>query len=190
MQFENDCFMVAWNRWPESDGAVEVGPWPDRQRWSERYMSTSGCCDTRFHDLTEDERAQVLLNLAAHLMFDGIAPADVLREFAKIPLWRDMSVNLLFPGPVEVDETYMGGRERNKHSKDKQRLGRRALGKTVVAGARRSPCLGSRRALSARRPRDLLCREAGGPDDPRSEDSRAEAEGNSAAKLNPYEVMR
>ena len=39
-------------------------------------------------------------------------------------------------GPVEVDETHMGGLERNKHSKDKLRAGRGAVGKTTVAGAK------------------------------------------------------
>ena len=41
-----------------------------------------------------------------------------------------------FVGPVEVDETYMGGRERNKHSNEKKRLGRGGIGKAVIAGAK------------------------------------------------------
>ena len=41
-----------------------------------------------------------------------------------------------FAGPVEVDETYFGGREANKHAHKKQRLGRGGIGKSVVVGAK------------------------------------------------------
>ena len=41
---------------------------------------------------------------------------------------------MIFDGPVEVDECYIGGLERNKHAKDKLNAGRGPVGKTAVVG--------------------------------------------------------
>ena len=41
-----------------------------------------------------------------------------------------------FAGPIEINETYMGGKERNKHKDKKLKAGRGTVGKTAVVGAK------------------------------------------------------
>ena len=49
--------------------------------------------------------------------------------------WPKSAANSSFSGPVEVDETYFGGKRRNMHAKKRRQLeGRGAVGKVAVAG--------------------------------------------------------
>ena len=48
--------------------------------------------------------------------------------------WEDVAIQ--FAGPVEADETYIGGREGNKHANKRLRAGRGTVGKSPVAGVK------------------------------------------------------
>ena len=49
--------------------------------------------------------------------------------------WGD-DMTQIFNGPAEVDESYFGGKERNKHADKKLRSGRGTVGKVAVAGVK------------------------------------------------------
>lgn len=93
--YNNNDYMIAWTILGVGDGPrIKVGPWPDRTLWSLEYRSTIGCCNSFYLELSVTEQAQALITLAADLMFDGVPSKDILREFSKIGIWRDLEILL------------------------------------------------------------------------------------------------
>lgn len=108
--FDLDRWMVAWTpadsprgEWNKDDappGSIEVGPWPDKTRWSDRYASTSGCCFTEWRNLTHEQKLQDIVNgFFSLVLADGIDPRAVHREFWKIDAYRELELRFLGHGP-------------------------------------------------------------------------------------------
>ena len=82
--------------------------------------------------------------------------ATSLKDVSSMKLYRDLKVSqptawylaqrirqgftdgqaVRMAGPVEVDEAFFGGKEKNRHASKRQKLGRGPIGKTAVAAAK------------------------------------------------------
>lgn len=89
--------MIAWTPTTESwadthykPGSVRIGPWPDRQRWSDAYAMTEGACDAEMHVLSPVERSLAVFMIFNKLVIrDGLDAEVVHDEFLKLDEYRE-----------------------------------------------------------------------------------------------------
>ena len=156
--FPDDTAAEAWlvdTRWPNGVQCPNCGSWRV-QSGTEHKTMPYRCreCRKRFSVRSKTVMAasnlgfQVWL-LAIYLLTTGIKGTSSMK------LHRDLGVtqktawhlshriramwqagDFLLSGPVEADETYIGGKETNKHESRKLKLGRGTIGKTPVTGVK------------------------------------------------------
>jgi len=85
-----------------SEGKIEVGPWPDRTRWSDKYELTAGCCEMpRLETSPEEQMLCLLRDFHTIVVADGLDPQAVHREFLKIGAYRAWVAPELLPDGEE-----------------------------------------------------------------------------------------
>ena len=154
--FPDDATAEAWFascRWPSGAQCTNCGSWRVQEGAAHKTMPYR-CreCRKRFSVRSKTVMAESKLGyqvwlLAIYLLTTGIKGTSSMK------LHRDLGVtqktawhlahriramwqqgDMLLSGPVEADETYIGGKETNKHESRKLKLGRGTIGKTPVTG--------------------------------------------------------
>ena len=156
--FPDDAKSEAWfadARWPDGVQCPNCGSWRVQSGTAHKTMPYR-CreCRKRFSVRSKTVMAASNLGfqvwiLAIYLLTTGIKGTSSMK------LHRDLGVtqktawhlshriramwqagDFLLSGPVEADETYIGGKETNKHESRKLKLGRGTIGKTPVTGVK------------------------------------------------------
>lgn len=87
--------MIAWTPQsyvdlkPDLAGKVEVGPWPDKTGWSDKYAMTGGACYTDLHKQTEWQRNwRIFVDFHTLTVRDGVDPQTAHEAFLVIDEYR------------------------------------------------------------------------------------------------------
>ena len=157
-QFPDDAAAERWfevQRWPAGRFCPDCGstdthpvksgkPMPYRCRTCRKYFSVRKGTVMQSSKLGLQKWA-----IAIYLMVTGIKGTSSMKIHRDLGIRQATAWHLMqrireafvvgdsqpMPGPVEVDETYIGGREKNRHQTAKHGTGPLA-GKTVVVGAK------------------------------------------------------
>jgi len=157
--FPDDDAAEKWfedQRWSEGRFCPHCGSTNTREEKNRKPMPYR-CRDCRGHFSvkhgTTMQSSKVGLQkwaIALYMMTTGIKGTSSMKIYRELGIRQatawflmqriregfDKGDGVQLPDPVEVDESYFGGKEKNKHKGKKLRAGRGAVGKTAVAGAR------------------------------------------------------
>ena len=159
-RFPDDATAEAWfvnRRWPNGIECPHCGSknvQTGAKHKSMPYRCRSKECAKRFSAKTGTVMESSKLGFQVWMIATYLLSTS-LKSVSSMKLHRDMNINQrsawflahrlrvalaeenpAFAGPVEADETYVGGRERNKHAKDRLKAGRGGVGKAIVLGAK------------------------------------------------------
>lgn len=80
----------SWAEAPYKPGSVRIGPWPDKQRWSDAYAMTEGACDSEIRKLSPIEQSLVVFMIFNKMVIrDGIDAEVAHEEFLKLDEYRE-----------------------------------------------------------------------------------------------------
>ncbi len=157
-QFPDDAAAERWfeaQRWPDGRfcpdcGSTDTHPVPARKPMPYRCRACRSYFSVRKGTVMQSSRLGLQKwAIAIYLIVTGLKGTSSMKIHRDLGIRQATAWHLMqrireafvagdgqpMPGPVEVDETYVGGKERNRHQSQKRGTGP-AAGKTVVVGAK------------------------------------------------------